>query len=89
MPVYEYRCDPCGPFDQHRDMAQATAPLPCPTCSLPARRAYTVPGGRSRAGLLGAASASERARIDRARSGAPVRTGPPSGRRLPSAPHPH
>lgn len=88
MPVYEYRCTTCGPFDHHREMAQATAPLPCPTCSNAARRAYTVPGVRSRAGLVGTASTSDRARIDRARTGAPA-AGPLSGRRLRSAPHPH
>lgn len=89
MPRYEYRCDSCGPFDEHRSMDRATAPAPCPDCSAPARRAYTAPGGRSRTGILGAASGSDRARIDRARSGQPMRTGAPSGPRLPSGPHAH
>jgi len=90
VPFYEYRCDDCGPFDALRSIEDATLPLPCPHCAQAARRVYTPPGGRSRAGLTGAASAGDRARLDRARTGEPVVTGSPSGRRLPSrGPHKH
>ena len=88
MPVYEYRCQPCGPFDQRRGVAEATAPASCPTCAQPAARAYTPPGGRRAGGVLTGAGRSERARIDRARSGEPTVTGPPTGRRR-STPHAH
>ena len=89
MPVYEYRCDDCGPFDQLRNAADATSPLQCPACSRPARRAYTAFGARARAGALGAAGRADRGRIDRALSGEPARTGLPTGRRLPASPHSH
>ncbi len=34
MPVYEYRCKSCeSRFDALRPIAQADAPVPCPTCA--------------------------------------------------------
>jgi putative FmdB family regulatory protein len=90
MPVYEYRCDQCGSFDQRREAVDASRPLPCPTCAAAARRVYTPLGGRSRAGANAGASAGDRARLDRARSGEPVVTGVPVGRRLrPGGSHTH
>lgn len=44
MPVYEFLCDHCGPFEQHRDFSQAGVPLDCPTCRVPARRLFSAPG---------------------------------------------
>ena len=89
MPVYEYRCDACGVFEQRRDSAEATAPVECPSCAGNSRRIYTPPGVPSRAGARAGANAVDRGRIDRALTGEPQRTGPPSGTRLPSAPHTH
>ncbi len=90
MPVYEFRCDQCGSFDQRREVVDASRPLPCPTCAAAARRVYTPLAGRSRAGVTAGASAGDRARIDRARSGEPVVTGAPGGRRLhPGGSHAH
>ena len=89
MPLYGYRCDACGVFEQRRDSAEATAPLACPSCAGNARRVYTPPGVRSRAGGRASANAVDRGRIDRALTGEPQRTGLPTGRRLPSAPHSH
>jgi len=89
MPLYEYRCEACGSFDQRRDSADATSPLDCPSCARPARRVYTAPGSRSRSGPLAAAGRGDRARIDRALTGEPARTALPAGRRLPAAPHAH
>ena len=89
MPVYAYHCDRCGAFDGASSMARATDPAPCPQCAAPGRRAYTAPGGRARSGVLAAANDSDRARIDRARSGEPLRTGSPTGRRVPGGPHVH
>ena len=86
MPVYEFHCPHCGPFDARREMRQATDPAPCPCCAQPSRRVYTVPGGRSPAGPLAAAGRVDAARVDRARSGEPVVSGPPTGRRLPRPP---
>ena len=88
MPTYEYRCRDCGPFDERRGIAQATLPAACPVCAGSAARSYTPPGGRSAAGPFGGASRADRSRIDRARTGEPVVTGPPSGRRRPTT-HAH
>ncbi len=38
MPVYEYACLKCGPFDALRPMAEYQAPLACPSCGLEAER---------------------------------------------------
>jgi putative FmdB family regulatory protein len=38
MPVYEYRCDACGPFTQMRPMAEYEQPTPCPGCGAAAPR---------------------------------------------------
>jgi putative FmdB family regulatory protein len=83
VPLYEFRCADCGPFDLRRGMQDAPAAAPCPSCARPARRVYTVSGGGPFTGPLRGADKLDRARVDRARSGEPVVTGPPSGRRLP------
>ena len=84
MPLYEFRCPECGPFERHRAMAQASTPVPCPTCSGPAPRVYTP----LRA-LIGRGSGAGADRLDRAVSGEPVITGRPTGRRLPRTAHRH
>jgi putative FmdB family regulatory protein len=89
VPLYEYRCPECGAFDVRRDPRQASAPLPCPTCSAPARRVYTAPGTTLRKGALAGAGAADRARIDRALSGEPTVGGPGAGRALPRGRHRH
>ena len=85
MPLYEFRCPDCGPFDLRCAMQDAAATATCPSCTQPARRSYDVGVGRRLAGPLRDAGRADRARADRARSGEPVLTGPPSGRRLPPA----
>lgn len=89
MPVYEYRCPACGPFDLRRAFEQAVQPGPCPACAAPSRRVYTAPGTRSRSGQSAGASAADRALLDQAHSGAPTITTSTSGRRLPTRPHRH
>lgn len=85
MPLYEFRCPRCGPFDLRRDMQAAAAAEDCPACEQPARRIYTVAEFRPRTGPLRDARRADRARVDRALSGEPLVTGPPAGRRLPRA----
>ena len=85
MPIYEFCCPDCGPFDLRRDMADAAATAPCPSCTRPAARRYRVGLGQPPSGALRDAGRADRARADRARSGEPIITGPPSGRRLPRA----
>lgn len=38
MPVYEYRCQRCGPFTQMRPMAECELPSDCPDCGAQAPR---------------------------------------------------
>jgi putative FmdB family regulatory protein len=38
MPVYEYRCNACGPFTQMRPMAEYEQPALCPVCGAAAER---------------------------------------------------
>jgi putative FmdB family regulatory protein len=83
VPLYEFRCPDCGPFDLRRDMQDAADAALCPSCDKLAQRVYTVLGGPSLTGRLRDATKADRARVDRARSGEPVVTGPPSGRRFP------
>ena len=85
MPLYEFRCPDCGPFDLRCDMADAASTALCPSCTQAAPRRYSVGVGRPPSGALRDAGRADRARADRARSGEPVVTGPPSGRRLPRA----
>jgi putative FmdB family regulatory protein len=46
VPVYEFMCDDCGPFDQRRSFAEAGDPMACPTCGRDARRVYSSPNTR-------------------------------------------
>jgi putative FmdB family regulatory protein len=90
VPLYEFRCACCGPFDLRHAMADAAATAPCPSCRQPAARRYGVGVGRPRGDALRDAGRVDRDRAERARSGEPVVTGPPSGRRFPrSGGHPH
>lgn len=39
MPLYEYECSACGPFEATRPMAESSQPGACPTCGGRAPRA--------------------------------------------------
>lgn len=43
MPLYEFRCDECGIFDEWRTMAECNAPAQCPECQQTAKRIFSVP----------------------------------------------
>ena len=72
MPLYEYRCAQCGPFDHRRVPEEANAPLPCPRCGAPARRVYTAPATPSRSGPRGGGGAGGRGRGVPGRGGGPL-----------------
>jgi len=42
MPLYEFKCDDCGIFDQWRTMAESSLPAVCP-CQKPAKRIFSAP----------------------------------------------
>lgn len=44
MPIYEFLCATCGPFEQHRSLKEAGAPMACPTCLVVAQRIYSTTG---------------------------------------------
>ena len=68
MPLYEFRCPQCGPFDLRRDMQDVADAAVCPSCDRPARRVYSFSsGGRPWSGPLRDATRADRARVDRAR----------------------
>lgn len=83
MPLYEFHCQSCGDFDLRRDMQDASDVAECPSCDRTARRVYSVAALRLESGPLRGATKADRRRLDRSRSGEPVITGPPSGRRFP------
>jgi putative FmdB family regulatory protein len=82
VPLYEFRCSCCGPFDLHRTMQEDSSIAHCPGCAEPAQRRYSVGAQPVPNGALREAGRVERSRVDRARGGEPVVTGPPLGRRL-------
>ncbi|MGB8702129.1 MAG: zinc ribbon domain-containing protein [Thermosynechococcaceae cyanobacterium] len=43
MPLYEFRCNTCGPFELWRAIAEASTPAECPTCQITARRIFSAP----------------------------------------------
>lgn len=42
MPIYDYLCQSCGPFEKRRAMTESQQPSICPTCGQPAPRMMTV-----------------------------------------------
>jgi putative FmdB family regulatory protein len=46
MPLYEFLCPTCGPFDQLRPFSEASAPAHCPNCGAAATRVITAPNLR-------------------------------------------
>jgi putative FmdB family regulatory protein len=43
MPLYEFRCDTCGVFEQWRTLAETGEPMHCPTCQAVAKRFFSPP----------------------------------------------
>jgi len=83
VPVYQFRCPTCGPFDLQRAMRQNTDAAACPTCAGASPRSYAIGGAIGVTGPLHDAGRADRGRVDRARSGEPTVTAGPVGRRLP------
>ena len=46
MPVYDFLCEHCGPFERWRPFAEAGEPMACSSCGRGARRVYSVPNTR-------------------------------------------
>jgi len=44
MPIYDYTCPHCGPFEVMRPMADYEKPAPCPQCGTDSARLVSAPG---------------------------------------------
>lgn len=85
MPIYEYRCPDCGPFESVHPMASVPRSEPCPVCSGESRKVFTAVGlsrtNSARAKAIGATEKSAHepdvvsGPVGRSRS-APVTTDP-------------
>ena len=64
MPLYEYRCNPCGEFEVWRSMSQYNAPIDCPQCARAATKIFSAPNINLNSGSLSAiASKSDEPRL--------------------------
>ncbi len=43
MPLYDYSCEHCGPFEAWQSMSECRAPFDCPTCGDLGARVVTAP----------------------------------------------
>ncbi|MBE9062557.1 FmdB family zinc ribbon protein [cf. Phormidesmis sp. LEGE 11477] len=43
MPLYDYSCNGCGPFEVWHKMAETAVPRNCPDCDAIASRIFTAP----------------------------------------------
>ncbi len=43
MPLYDYKCDRCGPFEVWHKMSETGSPRTCPDCNANASRVFTAP----------------------------------------------
>jgi len=63
MPVYEYRCPRCGPFEVGQAMGTAAPSRPCAACGADATRRYSPPNvNRTPAALAAALVQAEKSR---------------------------
>ena len=44
MPLYEFRCEKCGLFEEWRTIAEVSNPIICPDCQSVAKRIFSPPG---------------------------------------------
>ena len=80
MPIYDFVCEDCGPFEQRRSFAEASDPMACPSCEREAGRVFSMPNTRSMPTALSGA-------MDRAEKSAyePAVVRRPAGGALPGA----
>ncbi len=84
MPLYEYRCSTCGPFEARADVSDAGLGAACPRCGAVAERRFATPGSRGprRRRQLDGLSGPALRRVDRTEAGAASIGGLPAGVRL-------
>jgi len=72
VPIYDFACELCGPFEQRRDPVSAGDPLECTGCGAPARRVYGPPMVRSPGNPFASGTREVRSKVERAHTGEPV-----------------
>ena len=63
MPLYDYRCDCCGPFEVWHKMAETGIPRACEDCGAIATRIFTAPNISLSSGSLLAKAGSPEPRL--------------------------
>ncbi len=43
MPLYEFKCNDCGTFEEWRTMAESSNPAYCPSCQKTGKRIFSPP----------------------------------------------
>jgi putative FmdB family regulatory protein len=43
MPLYEFKCDDCGIFEEWRSLAESSTPAQCPACQGASKRIFSAP----------------------------------------------
>ncbi len=47
MPIYDFLCESCGPFEERRPLEERADSAACPACDGDARRLYSMPNVRT------------------------------------------
>lgn len=64
MPIYEFRCNDCGEFEELRSLAASSAPANCPQCGEVAPKIFSAPNINLNSGSLSSiASNSQEPRL--------------------------
>ena len=43
MPLYQFKCDDCGTFEEWRSLAKSSDPAYCPSCQELSKRIFSPP----------------------------------------------
>ena len=55
MPIYDFLCEGCGPFEERRPLNEPADSAACPECGGHARRLYSMPNVRTLPAALSSA----------------------------------
>ncbi len=73
MPLYEYQCDTCGPFEQWHTLSEVGKPVTCSTCEGEStRRIYSPPSVMLNSSLRLKAENSEPTLVSRSKDREPT-----------------
>jgi len=52
VPIYEFLCRECGPFEQQCSLTESSGSTTCPSCGEAAKRVYHMPATRKMSAAL-------------------------------------